>query len=357
MAAPGELGGRGIGNEKESSQEFKSTELACHIVIEGTSTDQSTPLFSLLNGEGAGAMLAAAAGDVAGGTSALGYSAVTQQATVLAYHLLRNDGVDRQGLIDDWLELAADGESPSLYRSPSESFSSFLIAARAGEGSATAQPSAEPAARIHPVGVWYRRDPAKLVAAAIAASRITHSDATSVLGAAAVAGAVAASCFAQSGRDLLAAVAEVVERCLGEIGDDDVSFSRLEDARAWHRELRELIQSRDATETVAGLAGRGTGSPGHLLMLSILLAAPVGVEPYRQVEQAASWGGTELAAIVGAMVGSRVGIRSWPWVVPNDTWFAEIGRRLVSGNRETRDIPVPNHVEERLSLGGRGQTF
>lgn len=326
-------------------------------MIEGTSTDQSTPLFSLLNGEGSGAMLAAAAGDVAGGASALGYSAITQQATVLAYHLLRNDGVDRQELIDDWLELAADGDSPNLYRSPSESFSSFLIAARAGEGAATAQPSAEPAARIHPVGVWYRLNPAKLVAAAIATSRITHSDATTVLAAAAIAGGVAASCFAQSGRDLVSAVAEVVDRCLAEMGDDDVSFSRLDDARVWQRELHQLIQSASTTDVIPSLGGRETQNPGDLVLLGILLAAPVGVEPYRQVEQAASLGGTELAAMVGAMVGSRVGIRSWPWVVPNDTWFAEIGRRLVSGNRETRDIPVPNHVEERLSLGGRGQSF
>lgn len=46
-------------------------------------------------------MLAAAAGDVAGGNSAVGYSAITQQATVVAYHILRNDGVDRVLLGED----------------------------------------------------------------------------------------------------------------------------------------------------------------------------------------------------------------------------------------------------------------
>jgi hypothetical protein len=51
------------------------------------------------------------------------------------------------------------------------------------------------------------------------------------------------------------------------------------------------------------------------------------------------------------MVGGRVGLKAWPWVVPNSTWFAEIGRRLVSSNRETRDIPVPYQVEERLTFG------
>ncbi len=85
--------------------------------------------------------------------------------------------------------------------------------------------------------------------------------------------------------------------------------------------------------------------------MAIVLASCPTVEPYRLIEVAASTGGSEMASMVGAMVGARVGLRLWPWVVPNNTWFAEIGRRLVTGDRETRDIPVPYQVEERLTFG------
>ena len=71
-------------------------------------------------------MLGGAAGDVAGGSSAVGYSAITQQATVVAYHLLRNDGIDRALLADEWKELGADAENPSVYRAPSDSFVAWL---------------------------------------------------------------------------------------------------------------------------------------------------------------------------------------------------------------------------------------
>jgi hypothetical protein len=55
--------------------------------------------------------------------------------------------------------------------------------------------------------------------------------------------------------------------------------------------------------------------------------------------------------MVGAIVGARSGLRLWPWVIPNDIWFAEIGRRMVSRNQETRDLPVPYSVEERITSG------
>lgn len=320
-------------------------------------SDQATPLFSLLNGEGAGALLASAAGDVAGGASPVGYSALTQQATVVAYHLLRNDRIDRSALVSDWLELAAEGDSPSLYRAPSEDFEAFLKAALEGVPAATAEPSAEPAARVHPIGVWFRRQPDRLLENALLLGRLTHSDAGSVLGAVVIAGAVAASCFAQSGRDLLRAAVEVGERCLAEMGEDDVQFSRLDDARAWQRTLHETVRLSKPIPDLTRETIEGELGPRALPIAALLLASPVGDEPYRQIERAAALGGTELAVMVGAIVGARVGIRSWPWVIPNDTWFAEIGRRLVSGNRETRDIPVPNHVEERLSLGGAGPLF
>ena len=46
---------------------------------------RSGPLYSLVAGEGDGLMLGVAAGDAAGGAWELGYSAVTEQVTVIAY--------------------------------------------------------------------------------------------------------------------------------------------------------------------------------------------------------------------------------------------------------------------------------
>ncbi len=299
-------------------------------------------------------MLAAAAGDVAGGASPIGYSALTQQATILGYHVLREDGVERPLLAQDWLELGTDGETPSVYRAPSVEFEAFLLATREGEAAAISEASIEPAARIHSIGVWFRRQPDRLVEAAMAASRLTHVDATTVLAAVTVAGAVAASCFAQSGRDLVKASSEVAGRCLKAMSKEEFLYSRLDDARSFARLLEESVDwvGRPATELVGRL--EPADHPPYLGLLAVQIAAPFGGEPYRQVEMAASQGGSYLATMVGAMVGARSGLRLWPWVVPNDTWFAEIGRRLVTGNRETRDLPVPYNVEERLTFGGQG---
>ncbi len=215
-------------------------------------TDSSTPLFSLLNGEGAGVMLAAAAGDVAGGNSPIGYSSITQQATVVAYHLLRNDGIDRALLAEEWKELGADTENPSVYSAPSDTFVAWLEAASRGEGAATVEPSSEPAARVYPVGVWFRRDPERLVNAAMSVARVTHIDASTVVGAVTIAGAVAASSFAQVGRDLLQGSIELIDRALAEIDKEDYLFSRMDDAH--------LLPARSARG--GGLGDQpGSGSP------------------------------------------------------------------------------------------------
>jgi ADP-ribosylglycohydrolase len=312
-----------------------------------SSSDQNTPLFSLVRGEGSGSMLGAAAGDVAGGQVATAYSSLTQCATVLAYHLLENDGVEPQGLASGWLELLGEEEVPSVYRGVSSDFERWLTAARAGEAAATAVASFEPAARIHPIGVWFRRRPELLVEAAIRTARLTHMDAVSVVAAVAVAGGVAASCYGQVGRDLLLGAAEVAGKGLETIEGEEYLFSRVAEARLLVTGLAGAVSgfAHPAREIPADLP-----EPSHQVLAALRLAATPG-EPHRLIEQASQQGGSALAAAVGAMVGARVGIRSWPWVIPNDTWFVEIGRRLVAGNRETRDIPVPYMVEERITLG------
>ena len=80
--------------------------------------------------------------------------------------------------------------------------------------------------------MWFRVIPRRLVDAAISVARVTHIDASTVVGAAAIAGAVAASSFAQVGRDLLQGSAELIERALAEIDKEDYLYSRMDDARA-----------------------------------------------------------------------------------------------------------------------------
>ena len=311
--------------------------------------DAKGPLFSLVNGEGAGALLAAAAGDVAGATSGVAYSALTQQATVVAYHLMINDGVQGSSLAKEWSELAADESNPSVYRAASPDFEIWVSGIESGEARRSSRPSAEPAARVTPVGVWFRRRPEELVVAALEVSRLTHLDATTAVAAAAMAGATAASCFAQSGRDLLAAAGEIANQGLLRV-DEEATFTNVDEARRFPRRFLEassLVRARP--EQVVAEIGWHQG-PDEVLM-AVALACGSDHTPDQVLRVAAATGGSRLAAMVGALVGARDGIRNWPWPVPNSTWFAEIGRRLVSGHREIRDLPVPYFVEEILTHG------
>lgn len=311
-------------------------------------SDANGPLFSLVNGEGAGALLAAAAGDVAGAWSSVAYSALTQQATVVAYHLMANDGVQGSALAREWSELGADDSNPSVYRAASSEFEDWVNGLGPGESRRALGPSAEPAARVIPVGVWFRRRPEELVVGALEVSRLTHLDATTAVAAAAMAGATAASCFAQSGRDLLSAAAEISNQALTLVVDE-ATFTNVDEARRFPRRFLETGSLATAGGQVMAEMGRNQG-PDEVLT-AIVLASSSDRTPESLIRMAASAGGSRLATMVGALVGARDGIRNWPWLVPNSTWFAEIGRRLVSGTRETRDLPVPYFVEETLTHG------
>ncbi|HEX2421127.1 MAG TPA: ADP-ribosylglycohydrolase family protein [Acidimicrobiia bacterium] len=312
-------------------------------------SDAKGPLFSLVNGEGAGALLAAAAGDVAGGAGGVAYSAITQQATVVAYHLIANNGVQGSSLAREWSELAADGSNPSVYRSASPEFEEWVTKVDTGEAQRSSRPSAEPAARVAPVGVWFRRRPVDLVVGALEVSRLTHLDATTAVAAAAMAGATAASCFAQTGRDLLSAAEEISRQALALV-EEEATFTNVDEARRFPPRLlaaRSLVSARSGR--VLSEIGKNTG-PDEVLM-AVALACGSDQTSDELLRVSAEAGGSRLAAMVGALVGAREGIRNWPWEVPNSTWFAEIGRRLVSGHRETRDLPVPYFVEESLTHG------
>lgn len=309
-------------------------------------------LQSLVQDEGAGALLSSASGDVAGGLVMGGYSAVTQAATVVAYHVMVNDGVDHARLVRELLVL--DGHPPGIrtYRRPSQEFREWLDAAHGGDPIAVPGESSEPATRMVAVGVWFRRRPDKLVSTAIEVGRLTHVDARSVALGVGVAAAVAASSLAMYGADLLFGAAETVESALDLMGQDEFRFSSLSDARALPDVIRSQARLVGESPEAAVRAFSGDNGPTGLnpALLGIVLGSSLTASPVRLIEVAAMSGGSELGAIAGGIVGARVGLGRWPWRVPNETWFAEIGRRISAGNSEIRDLPVPYAIEERFNL-------
>ncbi|MDX1448249.1 MAG: ADP-ribosylglycohydrolase family protein [Acidimicrobiia bacterium] len=318
--------------------------------------DPRRPRFSLSVDDGAGALLGAVAGDVAGGAHPSSYSAITQASTVLAYHLLTNLGVDRDDYARGLVELAGGEHGQFTYRAPSEAFGEWLKSSRSGTPVVSALPSSEPAARSVPIGVFHRREPEKLVTSAVNAARVTHLDAGSAVAAAAVAGAVAGSCFVQAGADLVLGAAETAEAAVDVIEDEPYRFGDVGAARAIPSHLRELARAAgDEPEQVVESVRTRLGALDGLgrALVGIVLGANKPVEAIRLIEIAGNVGGSESGAICGGIVGARSGLVRWPWRVHNDTWFAEIGRRLVTRHDEIRDLPIPYAVEERMLMAAR----
>lgn len=217
-------------------------------------------------------MLCLAAGDVVGGASAEGYSAATQQAVVVAYHLIRHGEVNREALADEMTELDGDDEAPSVFRSPSPELRQWLHSHRAGEPVYATEPSLDPVVRVAPVGMWYRRRPDDLVDAALETARLTHLDASTAVMAAAAAGAVAAGCFAQSGRDMLMAVLDVAMQAADRIGVEEFRFSHTD----------QMVEVTDRFRQAGSMVGESTKSlvsslgddPIGMAVAGIALAAP-----------------------------------------------------------------------------------
>ena len=318
-------------------------------------SDPNDPLFSLSIDDGAGALLASAAGDVAGAADATSYSAITQAATVLAYHLLTHGSVDRDVLARSLVELAGGEDGRFTYRAPSAAFDDWLKSSLRGNPTVSSMGSSEPAARSVPIGVFHRRDPQLLVASVVNASRVTHLDASTAVAAAAVAGAVAGSCFVQAGADLVFGAAETAERALQLIEEEPYRFGDVNTAPEVPARLRALatVVSEEPDAIVAAVtAGRPVdGVDGAIL--GIVLGANKLVDPIKLIEAAANAGGSEAGSVTGGIVGARSGLIRWPWRVHNDTWFAELGRRLVSRHAEVRDLPIPYAVEERMLMAAR----
>lgn len=320
-------------------------------IVDNSTEASSDALFTVVAGEGDGFMLGLAAGDTAGGAWELGYSSVTEQATVLAYELIVSRSLDDGEVVGAFLEMDGARGEEALFRAESAEFRMWLDRARAGPPVPGEESSLDAAARATVLGAALRREPAQMVSEAIALGRVFHRDAATVASGVMAAAAVAASCFAQSGLDLLAGVSETMSSSLEQLAGLD-GLSRVESIPQRVRDLLPAVGVSSADEAI-DRAGGDRDDPVQMVLAGILLAAPVPNRHHVPIEQAARIGGSRLGAVVGAIVGARVGIRAWPWAFANDTWFAEIGRRIIRGPDEVSDLPIPYAVEQHLMSGGR----
>ncbi|MGD2043650.1 MAG: hypothetical protein PVJ28_08380 [Acidimicrobiia bacterium] len=321
-------------------------------LVDQPNEKSSEALYTVVAGEGDGFLLALAAGDTAGGAWDLGYSAITEQATVLSYEYIAHRSFDEERFVAELLELDGAHDDEPVLRSESAELRMWLDRARAGRPVPGEEPSLDGAARATVLGVAHRREPDRLIENVGRLGRIFYRDAGSVSAGLIAGAAVAASCFAQSGLDLIAGVGELVGEGQDEIGSGLLDDGRVSSLSTEIEALIPLVGVTSGEEALQAVGGDGA-DPVQMVLAGLLLAAPVAHRHHLPIEQAARIGGSQLGAVVGAIVGARVGIRAWPWAFANDTWFAEIGRRLVRGPDEVRDLPIPYAVEQHLMSGGR----
>ena len=308
------------------------------------------PRFTLIAGEGDGIMLGLAAGDAAGGASELGYSAVTEQATVIAYQLIEHRRLGPAELVRALREMDGAEGGEAVYRSETSQFRAWLDRAAAGSPVPEEEPCLDGVARAAPLGVAFRDDPAAVVGETLAMSRLFDRDASSRAASVISASAVAAASFGQSGADLIAGVTQAAAPALDAVAVGSAGRERLGSLESDLTGLVGAVGVEDGAQAM-DRAGGDPSDPIHLMLAGLLLAAPVAVPRHGPIGEAARIGGSTLGAAVGAIIGARAGIRVWPWDFANDTWFAEIGRRLTRGPDEVRDLPIPYAVEQHLILG------
>ena len=286
-------------------------------------------------------MLGLAIGDTA--AYGAGYSTRTQCATIVAYHLMEHGDIVPDALWPSLLDLwDADG---GVYADPSERFRSFMWAGSQGMPASSAVTWSEPATWGLPLGVWFRDDPDALIDAVVHLMRFSQTDAASITTAVATTAAVAAGTIAMSGWDLVLACAETAERSLERLGHGVTNFGS---APAVGKALRRMSRLVGRPPVAMAQVLDDVDSSLHGPLIAIGAGASISNTPPLVIEAVARSYGADGSAITGAILGARLGLRRWPWRVPNETWFAEIGRRVVRRQREHLDLPVPKAVEERV---------
>lgn len=309
------------------------------------SVESSEPMFSLTVQDGAGALMGLAQGEGVGSV----YGALAQQAVVLAYHLLDGGSLRRADLAKELVALAGDGKRRNAFRDTSADLQTWIGSEQMGEPVAVGHLSAEPAARVAPIGLWFRRDPDAMIRASLESSRLTHSDGPSAIAAAAAAAGVAAAAFAQLEQDFLLAIVETTERAIASIDDHDVRFGGSDlDA------LLERIRSGKSALGSSPTSVFGATGPDPLgVVAGALVVGASSSHPEESLlSEVVAVGGRSAGAIVGAVVGARAGTGAWSQEVPNGRWLMEVGRRLAAGKRGVADLPIPWAVEERLTYSG-----
>ena len=113
----------------------------------------------------------------------------------------------------------------------------------------------------------------------------------------------------------------------------------------------ELTAARELLgQSAAEVVPQASQTVGELgAVIAALVLGSVSTENSRRaVEDAAAHGGPVVAFLVGGIVGARRGLARWPWPMPNEHWFAELGRRMVAQDRTYEDLPDPYSVELNL---------
>jgi ADP-ribosylglycohydrolase len=310
------------------------------------------------DGGGSGALLGAAAGDVLAAGQDRVYGFLTQQNVVTSYHLLRRGSVDPDLLGSEFAALAFPESGFDMYRATAPWFRAWLEEHRRGSPFPMPFENAGAAARIIPIGVWFRKDPTAMIEEAVRAAMVTHNQEGAVVAACSLAGAVAGASFGQSGRDLIFGAAEVAKRAearLAEVvgtvpsptGSPPLSLLLRHAAQLVGMPSRDFaVQIRSWTPDAAAVGA---------VVTAIVVGAPILERPSVGVREAVAIDSEprEIAVMAGAIVGARVGPHRWPWRIVNDLWFAELGRRLANNDDRHEDLPDTYAVEEVLTFAGR----
>ncbi len=274
----------------------------------------------------------------------------TQQALVLAYHLLSRPTVDPASLAFDLAALAHPGATMGVYRGAGSGFRAFIEALSDGAApDEAAQPSAGNGAamRTAPVAVRFAADPALMLEQAVAAALVTHADPRGAAAAVAQTAAIAAAAAGAVGRDLVYTAAEAAVEAehrmfadaVTQLGPND-SWHTFSDALQAGAELvgaasAEIARSVGARAARTSASRREDGTDayaGASVVTAIVLAAPAGDE-VEQVRTAVSLGGDAdtIGAMVGAITGARSGRREWPWRIVAADLCLDVGDRLATG--------------------------
>lgn len=294
---------------------------------------------------GEGALLGAAAGDMLVSGTRRAYGSAVQQMVFTAYHLLRSQPIEREAIAVHLMDFAmpSDGR-PSIYRSPEAWLAAFIDEARLAPPTPMPFRNAGAAIRAVPIGVWHRKQPMELIDAAIEAIRATHTRPESAIIGSVVAGAVAAAGFGQSGRDLLNGAIEIARRAEVSIG--------VATAIPGFLERTGTLLARGAKDVSVEVMSWGAGDTEIEVVMMVMALASRGFEEASVVVRDAAGvvaHADAVAPLVGAVVGARSGLHRWPWALPNDLWFAELGRRLARQHAVVEDLPDPYAVEEVLN--------